>query len=182
MTLAAGANPPAPSFHRSPRLMLALLLSGAAACAGGSLQEEPAPAAKASMSKSAEGAGPVLTMQAIESAVGGGVIRAGQSMTGTFDARDSRLPDQSYFERWTLSATAGQRLIITMSSSDFDSYAIVARANGNDVEYLFQDDDSGGGSDAQIVFVVPATGDYMIIANSRKPEATGEYNLSVIST
>ena len=88
----------------------------------------------------------VLTMQAIESAVGGGVIRPGQSINGTFDTKDSRLPDQSYFERWTLSATEGQRLIITMSSSDFDSYAIVARASGNEVEYLFQDDDYRLGS------------------------------------
>ena len=127
-------------------------------------------------------AGPVLTLQAIESAVGGGTIRPGQSVTGTFDASDSRLPDQSYFERWTLSATAGQRLIITLSSRDFDTYAIVARATGNQVEYLLQDDDSGGGTDAQIVFEVPTTGEYMIIANSRAPAARGEYSLSVIST
>lgn len=182
MTLAAGVKLPFLPSCRPIRLLVALMLPGAVACAGGSIREEPPPAAKASLSKSAEGAGPVLTMQAIESAVGGGVIRPGHSITGTFDAKDSRLPDQSYFERWTLSATEGQRLIITMSSSDFDSYAIVARASGNEVEYLFQDDDSGGGSDAQIVFVVPATGEYMIIANSRGPAATGSYSLSVIST
>ena len=180
MMLSAGATPL--SSRRSVRLIAAALIAGSAACAGGSLQEEPTPAAKPALSKSSEGAGPVLTMQAIEGAVGGGTIRPGQSITGTFDASDSRLPDQSYFERWTLSATAGQRLIITLSSSDFDSYAIVARAAGSNVEYLLQDDDSGGGSDAQIVFQVPASGEYMIIANSRGPEARGQYTLSVIST
>ena len=170
------------TYRRPIRLAAMAILAGTTACAGGSLREAPPPAAKPSLTKSAEGAGPVLTMQAIESAVGGGTIRPGQSVSGTFDAKDSRLPDQSYFERWSLSATAGQRLIITLSSRDFDSYAIVARARGNDVEYLLQDDDSGGGSDAQIVFEVPATGEYMIIANSRGPAARGEYSLSVIST
>ena len=180
MTLAAGATR---YPHRRPfRLVAAAFLAGSTACAGGSLRETPPPAAKAAISKSAAGAGPVLTMQAIEGAVGGGTIRPGQSVTGTFDASDSRLPDQSYFERWSLSATAGQRLIITLSSRDFDTYAIVARATGNDVDYLMQDDDSGGGTDAQIVFVVPATGEYMIIANSRVPAARGDYSLSVIST
>ena len=180
MMLPAGAMP-FPS-RRSVRFIAIALVAGSSACAGGSLKEEPAPVAKPVLSKSSEGAGPVLTMQAIEGRVGGGSIRPGQSITGSFDAGDSRLPDQSYFERWTLSATAGQRLIITLSSRDFDSYAIVARATGSNVEYLLQDDDSGGGSDAQIVFEVPATGEYMIIANSRGPEARGEYTLSVIST
>ena len=180
MTLPVGATPM--TSARLVRLLAVAFLAGSVACAGGSLKEEPAPVAKPALSKSSEGAGPVLTMQAIEGRVGGGTIRPGQSITGTFDASDSRLPDQSYFERWTLSATAGQRLIITLSSRDFDSYAIVARANGTNVEYLLQDDDSGGGSDAQIVFQVPATGEYMIIANSRRPEARGEYTLSVIST
>jgi len=180
MMLPAGATPP--TSRRSIRLMTVAVIAASAACASGSLKEEPAPVAKPALSKTSQGAGPVLTMQAIEGGVGGGTIRPGQSITGTFDASDSRLPDQSYFERWTLSATAGQRLIITLSSRDFDSYAIVARATGTDVQYLLQDDDSGGGSDAQIVFEVPATGEYMIIANSRAPEARGVYTLSVIST
>lgn len=170
------------TYHRPGRWAAVAILAGSMGCAGGSLRETAPPAAKPSLTKSAEGAGPVLTMQQIEGAVGGGTIRPGQSVTGTFDANDSRLPDQSYFERWTLSATAGQRLIITLSSRDFDTYAIIARAAGNDVEYLLQDDDSGGGTDAQIVFEVPATGEYMIIANSRAPAARGQYSLSVIST
>lgn len=180
MPLAPRAPQSAP--RRSMTTFAMLALAGSIACAGGALREEPEPMAKPSLSKTPDGAGPVLTMQAIESAVGGGAIRAGQSVAGTFDDNDSRLPDQSYFERWTISATAGQRLIITMSSTDFDSYAIVARARGTDVEYLAQDDDSGGGRNAQIVFEVPATGEYMIIANSREPRTTGSYNLSVIST
>ena len=105
MTLDEGLTPP--QARRATAMVAIALLAASVACAGSSLKEEAAPAAKPNISKSAEGAGPVLTMQAIESAVGGGVIRPGQSVTGTFDARDSRLPDQSYFERWTLSATAG---------------------------------------------------------------------------
>lgn len=176
----------APTARRSPgrpaAVHIVLLLAGSLACAGSSLRETPDPVEKVSISKSASGAGPVLTMQAIESSVDGGVVRPGQSVSGTFDSNDSRLPDQSYFERWTLSATEGQRLIVTLSSSDFDAYAIVARADGNEVEYLAQDDDSGGGTNAQIVFIVPATGQYMIIANSRDPKGLGSYDLSVIET
>ena len=160
----------------------ALLFAGTAACAASTLREEPDPAAKPRLSKSADGAGPVLTMQAIESAVGGGRIEAGQSVSGTLNENDARLPDQTYVERWTFTATAGQRLIITLSSKDFDSYAIVARATGETVEYLAQDDDSGGGTNAQIVFVAPAAGQYMILANSRDRNGLGSYNLSIVAT
>lgn len=160
----------------------ALLLAGTVACAGNTLREEPDPAVKPRISKSAEGAGPVLTMQAIESAVGGGRIEPGQSVSGTLDENDSRLPDQTHFERWTFTATAGQRLIITLSSREFDSYAIVARARGETVEYLAQDDDSGGGTNAQIVFVAPAAGQYMIVVNSRSRNGFGSYDLSIVAT
>ena len=173
----------APSLRaRVIGLLPALLLAGGVACAGGSLREEPEVTAKPRISKSADGAGPVLTMQAIESAVGGGRIRPGQSVSGQLDEKDSRLPDQTYFERWTFTATAGQRLIVTLSSSDFDAYAIVARAIGQDVEYLAQRDDGGGGTDAQIVFVAPAAGEYMIIANTREPGGKGRYSLSIVAT
>ncbi len=44
---------------------------------------------------------------------------------------------------------------------------------------LARDDDSGGGTNARIVFTVPAAGAYRIIANTYRQGSYGAYTLSV---
>lgn len=78
---------------------------------------------------------------------------------------------------WTFSATAGQSVTITLTSSDFDSYLYLL--NGARVE-ITRDDDSGGGYNSQIAsFAIPSAGNYIIQVASYGDRGGGAYALSL---
>jgi hypothetical protein len=69
---------------------------------------------------------------------------------------------------------AGDRAQITMSSANFDPLLILNRNNG---ESIATDDNSGGGTTAQITQTLSDTGIYVIVATPFAPNATGAYTL-----
>jgi hypothetical protein len=85
-----------------------------------------------------------------------------------------------YLGIWSFEATAGDQLVITMRSNDFDSLLSLFSA---DFDLLAEDDDSGGGAfgtDSQIVVTIPDDGRYTIYAERfDASEAGGAYTLSV---
>lgn len=82
--------------------------------------------------------------------------------------------DNSYIDTYTFTGRAGQRVIITMTSQEVDSYLILLDANGNSI---VQDDDSAGGLDARIDTVLPADGTYTVYANTYRGGTFGSYTL-----
>jgi hypothetical protein len=70
-------------------------------------------------------------------------------------------------------------VIISLSSSDFDAYLILARVESGSLVAVAEDDDSGGGLNSQLaVQLPPAT--YLILASTFDPGETGSYSLSLI--
>jgi hypothetical protein len=65
---------------------------------------------------------------------------------------------------------------IKMASTSFDSFLILNKNNGATVA---ADDNGGGGQDAQIVFTLPETGLYVIVATPFAPNLTGGYTLEL---
>jgi len=100
----------------------------------------------------------------------------GQAVSGQLSLTDSRLSDNSVYQAWTYIGTRGERIEVDVTSSSFDAYAILEDASG---KVLARDDDSGGGTNARIVFTVPAAGAYRIIANTYRQGSYGAYTLSV---
>lgn len=101
-----------------------------------------------------------------------------QEVTATIAASDMQLEDGSFYQEWSFTATAGARLVITMRSARFDSALLLGRYTADgDWQTLVFDDDSGGGLDAEIVFVVPADGEYYVRANTLNSNQTGNYTL-----
>jgi hypothetical protein len=65
-------------------------------------------------------------------------------------------------DRWTFSGEAGDMVTIAMNSDDFDAYLELL---GPDKTEVARDDDSGGNLNALITgFILPATGEYTIVA------------------
>lgn len=108
-------------------------------------------------------------------------VQAGQTVHGTLGEGDAEAEDGSYYDLYRVSARAGDTLTITMRSGDFDAYLVVGRMVDGELETMESDDDSGGGTDAQVRFVVPADGDYHIHANSLGAGETGAYTLEIVS-
>lgn len=101
----------------------------------------------------------------------------GTPVIGELTSNSNVLPvDNSYFDAYTFEGYVGQQVVIDMVSNDFNSFLILILP---DAANVLQDDDSGGGSNAQITTVLPQDGSYIVLANSLSAGETGDYTLSV---
>ena len=107
-------------------------------------------------------------------------IAFGQTINGTLAAGDCVLDDGTFIDFYSFNGTAGQPVSISLTSSVFDTYLFLLDSNGDIVE---ENDDSGNSTDSRIpvnsgVIILPATGQYMIGANSFDV-ATGAYSVTL---
>gem|GEM_PF-1579344 len=109
-------------------------------------------------------------------------ITAGQTLNGTLDANDCRLPDNTAYDAYSFMATAGQQVTITMNAAaPLDAYLILLAPDGTDIA---EDDNGGGGTNARIpqstgVATLPQTGTYVIYASSSGVGQFGTYSISL---
>ena len=85
------------------------------------------------------------------------------------------LPSGQYWE-WTISFSAGERIVANMESDVVDSYLRVLRDDGTEIA---SDDDGGSGVNARVEFRVPATGQYKIRASGYDDDPSGPFVLWV---
>ncbi|HEV2146544.1 MAG TPA: hypothetical protein VGR37_03930 [Longimicrobiaceae bacterium] len=106
-------------------------------------------------------------------------IRVGQTVSGSLDRTDPRLDDQSYYDLWSFQGRAGQAVSATLRSSAFDAFLVLGRTDGESFEEIASDDDGAGGSDARVSTTLPASGTYVLRANSLQGSKTGAYTLQL---
>lgn len=126
-----------------------------------------------------------ISKQAMLSGVGSAAkssptpLTLGQAASGSLEASDPKLPDSSHFDQWTYNGRRGERIQITLESSAFDAYLVLARQSDSGMESIAEDDDGAGETNARITAELPADGTYLILANSYDEGATGAYTLRV---
>ena len=103
-------------------------------------------------------------------------IALGETKTGTLTAADPQLDEGEHYHSYTFFGTAGDRIVVSLRSSSFDSYLAMLTSPGDWEE---QDDDSGGGSSAKLDVTLPQTGRYVIVVTSYEGGQTGSYALAV---
>jgi len=111
-------------------------------------------------------------------------IAFGQTINGGLSVVDCRSPargGQYYADQYTFNGTAGQRVAITLTSSQFDAYLYLKGTTGS---VIAEDDDGAGGTNARIptgsgFFTLPSTGTYTIEPTSFNQLETGSYSLSL---
>lgn len=106
-------------------------------------------------------------------------IRAGQTVSGRLAQGDALAGDESYYDAWVYEGRAGERLRITLRSTDFDAFLSVGQGLGESFDDLQTDDDGAGGTDAQVEITLPRAGTYVIRANTLAADETGAYTLTV---
>lgn len=105
-------------------------------------------------------------------------IAVGQVVTGQLNASDSALEGGARYDTWSFQARAGQLLIISMGSDEFDTYAYLGEGTGGEFREISNNDDSMGSTHSSIEFRVPRDGTYLIRASSFE-EGEGTYTLLV---
>ena len=103
----------------------------------------------------------------------------GTAINGTLGRGDNVLPvDNSFFDLYSFQGRAGSRVQIDMVSQDLDPYLVLIGPRGNEVA---QDNNSGGNKNARLVGRLPATGTYLVIANSHARGQSGNYRIRAIT-
>ena len=107
-------------------------------------------------------------------------IRIGGTEEGRLEDTDNYDDEEDrYYDVYTFTGRAGQRIQIDMSS-EFDTYLELGRLDGCDWEELQSDDDgSPDGTDSRIRYTLPEDGEYSIRATSYS-DATGSYTLALV--
>jgi len=108
----------------------------------------------------------------------GSTLSYGQTISGELTAGDRTLEDGSKFDAYTFSGNAGDRIVITMNSGDFDTYLSLRSANGEEA-IASNDDRADGDTDSEISVTLPATGTFTIWANAFEPGTLGSYRLTL---
>jgi len=106
-------------------------------------------------------------------------LTPGRVATGTISTTDSVMGDGSNYDEWRFTAKARRRYRIVMKSEAFDAFLAIGKGRGSSFDQSATDDDGAGGSDAQLMFVAPADGEYVVRANTLSSGQHGEYTLAL---
>jgi CHAT domain-containing protein len=120
----------------------------------------------------------ILPINRIPSAIAQIIVEEGfepVEITGSLDAGDRTLSDNSYYDAYTFSGDAGMAVIIEMHSAEFDTYLILLDGESNPVTY----NDDSDGTNSRIAVTLETTDTYTVIANSYAAGETGSYRLTI---
>jgi hypothetical protein len=106
-------------------------------------------------------------------------IQVGQSVTGTIAAEDPHVFGRGGFRAYRFQGTAGQRVVATMESDDFDTYLIVGRVVGPLMDELKSDDDGGGETNSRLRVTLPEDGTYLVVAQSFSDDGAGTFTVGL---
>ncbi len=96
------------------------------------------------------------------------------SFPGELGPGDTKLG--RYFDTYPLQLTAGERIVATLSSYDFDAYLILESPDGREIE----NDDYSDGADARIDVLIDVPGTWKVKVSSYEDGEQGEYLLTVV--
>ena len=109
-------------------------------------------------------------------------ISIGQTVNGNLTTSACPLGDGTFYDAYSFTGTAGQRIAVSMSSSQFDTFLILNRPDGS---VLASNNNGGGGTNSRIpsgsgFITLQETGNYTIWANALEAaDTTGTYSLTV---
>lgn len=103
-------------------------------------------------------------------------LAIGSSVAGRLTASDTRTGAGQYADTYAIDARGGERLTISLSSSEFDPVLSIA---GPGLSTSNDDDPESGGRDSRLDVTLPRAGRYTVTATSYDRGETGAYLLEV---
>jgi len=104
-------------------------------------------------------------------------IAYGQTINGSITNSDLQTSAGTYLDLYWFNGVQSDNARINMNSTAFDSF-LMLHSNVGDPR-LTQDDNAGGGLNAQITYRLTSTGIYIAIATPLDPNITGNYSIQL---
>jgi len=104
-------------------------------------------------------------------------ITFGRTVIARLTTTDAMFSDSSHYKMYAFVGARGDTVTADLTSDDFDANLLLSDASGN---VLRKDDDGGGSCNARLQYVLPASANYRLYANSSAKSELGEYRLSII--
>lgn len=108
-------------------------------------------------------------------------LSPGQTVTGTLDGGDPRMEDGAYYDAYVIRGRPGDRVVVRMSSEDFDTYLHWGYEDDGDWVDEEENDDAGDGTDSRLVIQLDRDGEYELRAAGFDEDEEGAYELRVSS-
>ena len=102
-------------------------------------------------------------------------LQPGATVSGDLRQGDEQLDSGEFVDTYSFQGRAGDRVSLSMLSSDFDPYLLI---NGPGDFSEENDDASGGDTSAGLEVRLPASGTYRVLATSYEAGERGRYSLS----
>jgi hypothetical protein len=103
-------------------------------------------------------------------------IRLGETVGGELTKNDGVNDGGARADAYAFTATAGQRVEVTMKSDAFDAYLELFDPSG---ESIAQNDDGGDGTNSRLIATLKEAGVYRIEARALGADPTGAYRLAL---
>ncbi len=116
-------------------------------------------------------------MFAVLAALAFTVPNLAEAGAGSLGPGDTQLQSGEFYDRVSFEGRAGDRIVIELSSTEFDPYLLILDAN--DQVLLQVDDSAGAGLNVLLTYDLPAAGRYSLIVTSARPGEAGGYRLSI---
>ena len=104
---------------------------------------------------------------------------AARTERGSLGSGDKTLRSGEYVDSYRLEAAPGQRIVLDVSSSEFDTYLLLKTPSG---EQLENDDAEGLSGHSVIEHVATEVGTYTVLVTSYQAGETGRYDLTINTT
>ena len=104
-----------------------------------------------------------------------------QTHEGVLQDTDQTLDtaDGSFYDDYAFETNAGNRIVVTLQSVEFDPYLHLFDAHRT--QLVYNDDAAPGQNGSRIEYIAPYTGRYYVLVNSRDAGEMGRYRLSIES-
>jgi hypothetical protein len=106
-------------------------------------------------------------------------IALGQTVEGGLARGDGKDHGRGYSDTYSYQGRAGETLVITLTSTDFDAQLNFGRVNLGECMELNSDDDGGEGTNSRLTVTLAEDGEYHVHVGSSDAGGRGRYTLRV---
>jgi len=106
-------------------------------------------------------------------------IHDGDTVQGRLERGDATEYNRSYTDTYLYDGRAGETLVVTLRSADFDAVVAMGRPNHGGCRPIDSDDDGAGGTDSRLVLTLSHDGPFHVHVRTAQLDGQGAYTLTV---